>query len=284
MPIIDSHCHAWSYWPYAPDVPDPEHRGRVEQLLHEMDAHGIDQAVVVCAQIDHNPDNNAYVADRVAAYPERLHQVADLDSAWSTTYHTPGAGARLREMAERWPIKGFTHYLAHDDDGAWLGSEDGVALFTAAADLGLFASLSCYPHQQKAIRAVAERFPTVPVLCHHLGHPTADEAPPYEDLSEILVSARCPNVYLKLSGFYYATGGSDEYPFAAAHWLVRALYDRYGAQRLCWGSDYPVARLHMTYLQALDAFREHCDFVPDEEKTLILGGNVQRLLAPPVSA
>ena len=89
MPIIDSHCHAWSYWPYAPDVPDPEHRGRVEQLLHEMDAHGIDQAVVVCAQIDHNPDNNAYVAHRVAAYPERLHQVVDLDSAWSTTYHTP---------------------------------------------------------------------------------------------------------------------------------------------------------------------------------------------------
>ncbi len=148
MPIIDSHCHAWSYWPYRPEVPDPEQRGRVEQLLHEMDAHGIDQALVVCAQIDHNPDNNAYVADHVAAYPGRLHQIADLDSAWSSTYHVPGADQRLRQMADRWPIKGFTHYLARSDDGAWLVSDDGLALFTAAADLGLFASLSCYPHQQ----------------------------------------------------------------------------------------------------------------------------------------
>ena len=53
--IIDSHCHAWATWPYKPPVPDPESRGRVEQLLHEMDVNGVDQAVIVCAQIDHNP-------------------------------------------------------------------------------------------------------------------------------------------------------------------------------------------------------------------------------------
>ena len=41
--------------------------------------------------------------------------------------------------------------------------------------------------------------------------------------------------------------------------------------------------MHMTYRQALDAFREHCDFVLDEDKSLILGGNVQRLLASPLA-
>jgi predicted TIM-barrel fold metal-dependent hydrolase len=71
--IIDSHCHAWARWPYQPPVPDDEQRGRVEQLLHEMEINGVDQAMIVCAQIDHNPDNNAYIARMAAQYPERLH-------------------------------------------------------------------------------------------------------------------------------------------------------------------------------------------------------------------
>ncbi|MDQ1318477.1 MAG: Amidohydrolase, partial [Candidatus Poribacteria bacterium] len=34
--IIDSHTHAWLKWPYQPQVPDEESRGKVEQLLYEM--------------------------------------------------------------------------------------------------------------------------------------------------------------------------------------------------------------------------------------------------------
>src|SRR5688572_10016939 len=97
--IIDSHCHAWRCWPYQPPVPDPETRGRIEQLIFEMDQNGVDRAVLVCARIDHNPDNNDYVAEHVRAHPDRLHQFADVDCSWWPTYHTPGAAARLAEAA-----------------------------------------------------------------------------------------------------------------------------------------------------------------------------------------
>jgi len=277
--IIDSHCHAWPYWPYTPPVPDPEQRGRVEQLLHEMDVNDVDQALVVSAQIEHNPENNAYVADQVARFPERLHQVVDLDSVWSSTYHAPGAASRLTAMAERWPVKGFTHYLSRDDDGSWLTSSDGRALFRTAAELGLMASLSCYPHQQAAIRRVAVQFPSVPILCHHLGHPRAEEAPPHTDLAEILASARCPNIYIKLSGFTYASQTKWDYPHWDVHWLVRAEYEHFGPHRMCWGSDYPVVRFYSTYRQAIEAFRTHCTFVPDADKEWILGRTLHRLLA-----
>ena len=83
--IIDSHCHAWATWPYQPPAPDPETRGRAEQLLFEMDQNGVERALVVCAQIDHNPDNNKYVAAARRRHPERLLQVADVDSRWSST-------------------------------------------------------------------------------------------------------------------------------------------------------------------------------------------------------
>jgi L-fuconolactonase len=279
MTLIDSHCHAWAHWPYQAPVPDPEHRGRVEQLLHEMDANGVDRAVVICAQIEYNPENNAYVAEAAARYPSRLHPFSDVDCSWSSTYHQPGAADRLRGITERWPIAGFTHYLDREDDGSWLYSEEGLAFFRVAEERGLIASIACQPHQQPAIRRVAERFPSVPILCHHLGLPGAGGGPDQEGLREVLASARLPNIYIKLSGFAYAAQVKWEYPYSDVQWIVRAEYEHFGPYRMCWGSDYPVVRFYMTYRQALEAFRIHCTFVPPADKEWILGGTLEHLLA-----
>ena len=280
--IIDSHCHAWAYWPYQPPVPDPESRGRMEQLLHEMDVNGVDQALLVCAGIDHNPDYNAYVAEEIARAPGRVHQIADIDCVWSETYHTPGAADRLRRLLERFPIAGFTHYLRADDDGAWLHSDEGLAFFTVAAEHKLIASLSCHPHQQPAIRQVAERFPSVPILIHHLGHPKTGDA---DQLNQILASAKHDNIYIKVSGYYYGTAGERwDFPYRDMLDIVRAEYEHYGPHRMCWGSDYPVVRRAMTYRQALEVFRTYCDFVPETEKAWILGGTLEGLLAARTAA
>ena len=275
-PIIDGHSHAWETWPYEPPVPDPKTRGGVEQLLYEMDVSGVAQAVLVSANIDHNPENNAYVAAQVRRHPERLHQFADVDCAWSATYHTPGAAERLRDAATRYPIKGFTHYLKAKDDGSWLYAEEGLAFFAVAAELKLIASVSCAPYQQAALRKVAERYPHLPILVHHLGHPKVGDD---EQLAEVLASAQHPNIHLKLSGFYYTLADAKwDFPYRRTHELVRALYDGFGGNRLCWGSDYPVVRQFMSYRQALEAFRAHCDFVPHDEHRLILGANLASLL------
>jgi predicted TIM-barrel fold metal-dependent hydrolase len=276
--IIDSHCHAWSYWPYQPPVPDPEQRGRIEQLLHEMDINKIDQALLVSAQIEHNPDNNSYIAAQVKRYPDRLYQLVDLDSKWSTTYHQPGGGQRLRQMADQWIIKGFTHYLHEEEDGSWLYGSEGQSIFQAAADLNLFASLSCLPHQQSAVRKIARIFPQVPILCHHMGFVRSGKKENRENLKEILSSSENPNIYIKISGFAYAAEESWNFPFQEVQWIAAAIYDQFGPQRLCWGSDYPVVRFFMTYRQSIEVFRTFCDFVPDQDKAWILGRTLQGML------
>ena len=60
--------------------------------------------------------------------------------------------------------------------------------------------------------------------------------------------------------------------------MVRAIYENFGPQRMCWGSDYPVVRQFMTYQHSLEAFRTHCTFVTDEDKAWILGESLYRLL------
>ena len=276
--IIHSHCHAWPRWPYEPPVPDFESRGTVEQLLFEMDLNGVDQAFVVCARIEHNPDNNDYIAEAVRRYPARLHQVADVDCSWWPTYHTPGAAGRLAEAADRYGLKAFTHYLDNEDDGAWLYSDEGLAFFQVAVDRNLIASIACHPHHQPALRRVAERFPSLPILCHHLSTVKAGVSMEVSGLSQVLASAQHPNIYLKLSGFAYASTVRWDFPYSDTHWLVRSLYEHFGPHRMCWGSDFPVVGQFMTYRQSLEAFRTHCTFVTDADKEWILGKTLAALL------
>ncbi|HEU5315632.1 MAG TPA: amidohydrolase family protein [Chloroflexota bacterium] len=288
--IIDAHCHAWRYWPYRPLVPDPESRAVVEQLLFEMEQCGVERAAIVCARIEHNPDNNDYVAECVRRYPGRLYQVADVDCSWSPEYQTPGAGDRLRRAAERYGLKAFTHYVRGDDDGSWYLSEEGRHFFDTAQELGLIASVSWPARLQPVLRQVAERAPGVVFLVHHMGGLKAAEAPPKALFHEVLASAALPNIHVKLSGFHHASGPEDrfEYPYPHCRELARGLYDSYGAHRLVWGSDYPVVRSAMTYRQSLEAVRRHLDFMKTDEMELVLGLTLQRLLdaagGPPTRA
>jgi predicted TIM-barrel fold metal-dependent hydrolase len=276
--IIDSHTHAWPRWPYQPPVPDDESRGKVEQLLHEMERNGVDQAVLVCARIDRNPDNNDYISECIKRYPNRLIQFADVDCSWTDTYHTPGAADRLAEAADKYRLRGYTHYLRGNDDGSWFFSDEGKRFFQETAERGLIASIAMGPHQQAPLRKLAEQFPSIPFLCHHMSGAKASEETPHPKLNEILASAKIPNIYIKMSGFAYVSQVSWDYPFSDTSWIVRAIYEHFGPDRLCWGSDYPVVRSYMTYQHALEAFRTHCAFIPAADKAKILGGTLHRLL------
>ena len=222
--IIDSHCHAWHTWPYQPPVPDPASRGVVEQLLFEMDQHGVDQAVVVCARIDHNPDNNDYIADCVRRFPDRLRQFADVDCSWTDTYHTPGAADRLAAAVRAYRLKGFTHYVRADDDGSWFLAEDGLAFFRTAAELNQIASLALPARLQPVLRQLAQHFPSLPFLCHHMAGARVAAEPPAAGLDEIIASAALPNIHVKLSGFHYVSPVAWEYPYADCAPVVRSLY------------------------------------------------------------
>lgn len=275
--VIDSHAHAWARWPYQPAVPDGATRGRIEQLLWEMDLNDVAAAVIVSARIDDNDDNNVYVANAVAAHPSRLHQFADVDSYWTPEYHTPGAAARLGRAAARWPIAGITHYLQPVNDG-WLRSVDGREFFAAAESLQLPVSLAAKPSWQRDIRELADALPRLRILVHHLGSARPWAGGP-NGLTEVLTSARCPNISIKLSGFYYESQTPWEYPYPAALEVIRSLYDAYGGRRLCWGSDYPVVRRSMTYRQTLEVIRTHCTFISSDEMELVLGDNMRTLLS-----
>ncbi len=278
--IIDSHCHAWNYWPYSPAVPDPLSRGTVEQLIHQMDIHHVQQATIVSAEIEHNPDNNEYVASAISKYPGRLHQFADIDSVWSATHHQSGAAKRMEKMISTFHPKGFTHYLSEKDDASWLNTRDGIDFLSLANEAGMIFSVACYPRQQAVLRKIAERFPKMPILCHHMSGLKCYGDDAVKNVEEVLLSASYPNIYLKFSGFAYVSANDKkyEYPYADTLWVYKACYEKF-AGRMVWGSDFPVVNFYMTYQQSLEVLRNHCDFINKNDKQLILGKTLENLLS-----
>lgn len=282
--IADSHAHAWRRWPYPPLVPDESSRGRIEQLLYEMDLHDVEMVALVSAEIEANSDNNAYGAVAAARYPRRVHQFIDVDSSWSPTYHTPGSAERLHRLYDAYHPAGVTHYLDLNNDG-WLASEEADVFFGTAEALGLVMSLSAAPCWQADLRALARRHPGLPVLCHHLGAPPPSGRPEGVELREIVASAAVSNILLKVSGFHYVSATKWDHPWNDALLVFRVLFDAYGPARLCWGSDFPAASRYCTYRQSLEVVRTHATFLSDVDREAVLGGTFAAVVAshqPPV--
>jgi predicted TIM-barrel fold metal-dependent hydrolase len=202
---------------------------------------------------------------------------ADLDGRWSPTYHTAGAADRLAVAADRFALVGFTHYLDERDDGGWLLSEEGRRLFGLAQERRLIASLSVTPAQMPAVTALAEAFPRLPILLHHLGFLGPRFAACTDGTRLVLDAARHRNIHVKVSGLGNVGGPDDEYPYPGLAWIVPAIHAAYGPWRMLWGSDWPVSRRHMTYRQTLDVLRRH-GRLPEAAVATILGPALDRLL------
>lgn len=277
--IADCHCHAWRRWPYPPLAPDEDGRGTVEQLIYEMDLHGVQFATVVCAAIDNNADNLDYVSFACERHPGRLAMVADHDCSWSATYHAPASAERLSELAERYDLVGFTHYVFEENDG-WLRSGEADSVFALAAERALIVNLAASPAWQADLREIARRHPSVPILCHTLGGILAHEGLASRGLGELLASADVPNIQVKVAGLHYCTDRGWNHPWPDVLAALERIREAYGPERLYWGSDFPASKRFTTYRQALEAVRSHCPFLSEEDLGLILGENLGRLLGP----
>jgi predicted TIM-barrel fold metal-dependent hydrolase len=275
--IFDAHCHVWENWPYQPAVPDPQSRARAEQLLYEMDANHVDRAIIICARIGDNARNIDYAMHAEIQHAGRFVVFPDLECRWSPHYKQPGAAARLSQALARWTFPGFTHYLDEADDGSWMLSEDGRAFFALAQDHRLILSLSAVPHQIPSVMALADAFPELPILLHHLAFLGPRSAATPDATTLVLAAARCPNVFVKYSGMGNIAAPSQEFPYGELQSIPRLLVDAFGPNRLLWGSDYPVSRRHMTYAQTLSLLTRHGP-LSGSDLDLVLAGTMQHLL------
>jgi predicted TIM-barrel fold metal-dependent hydrolase len=272
--VVDAHLHVWRALeagvPGVPTIVSPHEDVLVERALDVLDRHGVARAVLV--QPMFRGEDNSYVADRAAERPDRLAAVCVVDP------RTSGADDRLEHWAAERGCRGFRLRPIVPEESAAFGHPSTFPLWQCARKLGVVVSVMTNTEHLGTVAALAERFAGVCIVIDHLALPRISEGAVGPGFQALLRLARHPSVFVKLSGYYHFTTQPD--PYADCWDLVRALYDRFGPERLVWGSDFPHVEQRTGYARSLDLVRFDLPFFSDSDRELILGGNAARLYWP----
>jgi len=127
------------------------------------------------------------------------------------------------------------------------------------------------PGRASEFARIAERHSQLTLIVDHMGvNVDLVKAGKLADAIEQTASlAKYPNVSVKLSAApNYST---ETYPFRDFTPHIRRLFDAYGPQRCCWGTDITNGFAKATYKQRITHFTEELPFLSEQDKDWIMG-------------
>ncbi len=269
--IIDSHVHIWiqqpDRYPWSPvGGYIPENQASVESLLTIMDANNIDGAVLV--QPTPYGWDNSYLLDSAKKKPNRLHTVCLVDPM------DPNSATKMKKLNEQSGANGFRFNWNLKPMEEWDRNSNQRFLWDMAAKLGTPLCIQCNLDYVPLLQKLSQQFPNVRVVVDHLGKPVIQSGIQQQKFQQLLSLSKQPNIYIKLSGFYYSS--SQTAPFSDVIPYVQAFIDTFGAQRCIWGSDFPFIMDHWNYTSALNWISE-LGQVSKEDRDWILGNTAKML-------
>ncbi|KGM33774.1 amidohydrolase family protein [Inquilinus limosus] len=276
MDVVDSHTHVISpdaeRYPHAPlgghrsdwsKARPVDHHG----LVAAMDEAGIAQAVVVQASTVYGHDSR-YVVEAVRAHPGRFVGVFSLDAV---------AGDAVDQI-KRWRDEGlvglrlFTTGSTMPGQADWLGDPRSWPAWTYAEAHGIPVCLQMTMDGIPMLRGLLQRFPQAKVLLDHLARPDLADGPPYEKARALFDLAVFPGVHLKLTNRTLAAAGQGA---STATAFIPLVVQRFGADRVLWGSNFPAAEGSLAAL--LGEAKAGLSVLPEAERAAILAGSARRL-------
>ena len=275
--IVDTHVHVWEIdppkYPIGPTSPNwnsyPDEPGTVDELLAEMDVHGVDWTVLV--QTSWSTWDNGYIADSVERFPSRFigHGLIDPQG--------PNNAEQVRYWIKERGLAGFRLHPMYYPDEKILLTRQNEPMWEEIASLGAVIQFHLRAEFADQVAVIADRYPSLKLILDHMGYPQvdADEAA----FQPIVDLAQYDNIYLKLSDV--AGRSSQDFPYTDVHPFIEKLVGAFGAERMVWGTGYPghhrVKHNWPTLDQELRLVRERLPFLTEAQRERILGGTAAEI-------
>lgn len=187
----------------------------------------------------------------------------------------PDAAGILAQRAQNPLLKGVRPMLQDIAETEWLTRHARPDAIETLCDLGLrFDALVTARHLPMLAR-FAERYDNLPLVIDHAAKPQPGARDDWEQGMQAL--AALPHVHCKLSGLMTELS-TDELadPLPALRAITDRLLDWFGADRLIWGSDWPVLTLAAPYGDWSDLTARLLENLSDIGRNAILRGNAAR--------
>jgi len=267
--VIDAHQHFWKY--------DPVRDGWIDENMHilrrdflpaELEKilaeHSVDSCVAV--QADQSEAETHFLIELAAQHDFIKGIVGWVD------LRAENIGERLAYFAELPKIKGFRHIVQGEPDVNFMLRPDFKRGIASLGKFGFVYDILVFPHQLGAALELVKKFPNQKFVIDHLAKPYIKDGH-FEGWAVLMREIGwCENVWCKLSGMVTEADW--------AHWQYEDFVPyldlacaSFGADRLMFGSDWPVCLLGGSYGETKGVLERYLHSFSPQDQDRIWGGS-----------
>lgn len=265
---LDAHQHFWSLANAFTDWPTPEmgeiHRdfgpGDLEAILAANNISG-----TILVQASPSIEETSWclsIADK--------HDFVRGVVGW-IDFESHDALDQMDRLACHPKLVGLRPMVQSITESGWLLREQFEPVFLRMMSNDLRLDGLVLHHQICDLTVLAGRYPGLSIVLDHAGKPRLRTNDFKNWSREIESLAAHPNVFCKLSGLWTEAG--DDHSTARLLPWVAHLLDCFGADRLMWGSDWPVLNLIGTYSQWHHQCEQFLLHLSADERAGVFGDN-----------
>jgi L-fuconolactonase len=266
MAKIDAHFHCWQlargdYGWLTPALAPIYRDVSVADWQAQSAPHGITGGLVV--QAAPTEAETRFLLAQADANPAVLGVVGWMDML------APDAPIRIEKLATHPCLKGLRPMLQDIADPEWILQPALAPALRAMADCGLVFDALVKSVHLPHVLTLAARHPDLRMVIDHCAKPdiAAGEWQPWADgMARI---ANETQAMCKLSGLMTEAGPQ---PGAVRRWGEHVLQS-FGADRVVWGSDWPVLELAASYAQWLGEAQQLLAGMDAKGQAAVMGGN-----------
>lgn len=267
---IDAHQHFWNYDPVRDSWITEDMQllrkdfrpADLEPILQQFNFEGC-----VLVQSDQSSLENDFQLRNAAANPFVKGFVGWVD------LQADDLEAQLAKLKENQILKGFRHILQGERDRALMlrpAFRKGISLLK---DFGFSYDLLVLPDQLKYAAELAAEFPMQAFVLDHMAKPNIKQQEIERWQQDIEALATLKNVHCKVSGMVTEADWKNWKPADFIPYLD-VVFGAFGAERLMYGSDWPVSLLAASYGQWLAVLEAYAGpRLNAYEQELFWGGN-----------
>ena len=181
----------------------------------------------------------------------------------------------INELAKDPKVVGLRPMIQDIEDVDWMLSTDFTPVFNAIINHNLVFDALTKPNHLPNLRRLLLRHPELRTVIDHGSKPViaAREFEPWA--VEMALIAKNSQAFVKLSGL--VTEAKENWSVDDLTPYVDHLFTCFGADRIIWGSDWPVCNLASDYTEWCETTDEILNGLSTEERDAVLGGNAMRV-------
>ena len=272
MTIIDSHVHFWDYDPVR-DAWITDQMKAIRRNFGPEDAWKIFEPGgvkgCVAVQAEESDQETEFLLNLSEEHDFIMGVVGWMDLAGK---NAPEKLASLTHMPK---LKGFRNIIQGQPDEKYFLNKafrEGMKLLQP---LGYTYDILIYHDQLPQAIAFTEKYPDQRFMLDHMAKPEIRNRQWKKWKEDIREIARNPNICCKASGLVTEADHKDwRYEDLLPYLEIVAEY--FGMDRLCYGSDWPVALLAGSYEEVLGVVRRFSLQVSVEDREKLFRGNTTR--------